>query len=154
MVKEFLSQRGLNYEERDVSVNQEYAQELVNRTGQLGVPVTIVNGEAILGFDRARLEQVLSQEQRPSFGAAVADADKMPVSNTGVKGGAYVGKVKPGSLAEKMGLVTGDIIVEVNKQAITTAADLERILSSLGKGAWISLVFIRGNNKRAAEGKL
>jgi glutaredoxin 3 len=151
MVKEFLSQRGVDFEERDVSINPTYAQELVNATGQMGVPVTIINGQAIIGFDRDRLAQVLSQEQKPSLGAAVADAGRV---TSGSAAGAYIGKVRPGSLAEKMGLVAGDIIVEVNTQNIASAADLERSLSRLASGSWISVVFLRNNMRHGAEGKL
>jgi len=58
MVKEFLSQRGVSFEERDVPQNPSYAQEL-SKTGQMGVPVTIINGQTVVGFDRSRLEQLL-----------------------------------------------------------------------------------------------
>jgi glutaredoxin-like protein NrdH len=155
MVKEFLSQRGVAFEERDVSVNPAYAQELVNSTGQMGVPVTVINGLAIIGFDRPRLEQVLSQEQRPSLGIAVADAGKIAINRgTDVAIGAYVGKVRQGSLGDKMGLLTGDIIVEVNRQNVANAGDLEQVISGLGGGSLISIVFIRGNIRHSAEGKL
>jgi glutaredoxin-like protein NrdH len=155
MVKEFLSQRGVAFEERDVSVNPAYAQELVNSTGQMGVPVTVINGLAIIGFDRPRLEQVLSQEQRPSLGIAVADAGKIAMRRgTDVAIGAYVGKVRQGSLGDKMGLLTGDIIVEVNRQNVANAGDLEQVISGLGGGSLISIVFIRGNIRHSAEGKL
>jgi len=62
-VKEFLSQRGIAFEERDVSRNQSYAQELVRSTGQMVVPVMIINGQTVVGFDRGRLEQLLAQTQ-------------------------------------------------------------------------------------------
>jgi glutaredoxin 3 len=150
MVEEFLSQRGVEFEERDVSANPSYAQELVTSTGQMGVPVTIINGQTIIGFDRPRLEQVLNQEQRASLGASVADADKMGLAAAG----AYIGKVRPGSNAEKIGLTAGDIIVEVNKQAIAGANDLERALSRLSQGSRISLVIVRDNKRQGVEGKL
>ena len=60
MVKGFLSQKGIAFEERDVS-DPSYARELVSSTGQMGVPVTIVDGQAMLGFDRDGLEQLLIQ---------------------------------------------------------------------------------------------
>jgi glutaredoxin 3 len=151
MVEEFLSQRGVDFEERDVSANPDFAEELVRNTGQMGVPVTIINGQTVVGFDRARLEQVLSQEQRASLGASVADADKMA---GGATPGAYIGRIKPGSSAERVGLMTGDIIVEINKQTIASASDLERILSRLSRGSRISLVFVRDNKRQGAEGKL
>ena len=37
MVKEFLSQKGISFEERDVAANASYAQELMSTTGQMGV---------------------------------------------------------------------------------------------------------------------
>jgi len=155
MVKEFLSQKGVRYKEYDVSLDQNAARELVNRTGQMGVPVTIIDGQTIIGFDRAQLEQVLSQEQRPSLGAAIADASKITAKQgTGITLGAYVGKVRPNSLAERLGLAVGDIITEVNMQSIANADDLERALSKLSKGSRISLVLIRGNKGFTAEGIL
>ena len=126
MVKKFLSQKGVSYKEHDVSVDQTAARELVNRTGQMGVPVTIIDGQTIIGFDRAKLEQILSQEQRPSLGAAVADASKITAKQgTGITLGAYVGKVRPRSLAERLGLAAGDIITEVNMRKIANAHDIE-----------------------------
>ena len=96
MVKEFLSQRGIGFEERDVSRNPSYAQELVRSTGQMGVPVTIINGQIVVGFDRGRLEQLLTQtqtRQRPSFGASIADASKITAKQgSGITLGAYVGR--------------------------------------------------------------
>jgi glutaredoxin len=47
MVKEFLSQRGIAFEERDVSRDTNAAQEVVSKTGQMGVPVTIIDGQTV-----------------------------------------------------------------------------------------------------------
>ncbi len=52
MMKEFLSQKGVSFDERDVSRDPSCAQELVDSTGQMGVPVTIINGQVVVGFDR------------------------------------------------------------------------------------------------------
>src|SRR4030043_156840 len=94
MVKDFLSQRGISFEERDVSRNSSYAQDLVRSTGQMGVPVTIINGEVVVGFDRGRLEQVTTQTrtgQRPPFGASIADASRITAKQgSGIILGAYV----------------------------------------------------------------
>ena len=155
MVKEFLSQKGVSYKEYDVSLDQNAARELVNRTGQVGVPVTIIDGQTSIGFDRGKLEQILSQEQRPSLGASIADASKITAKQgTGITLGAYVGKIRPNSLAERLGLAVGDIITEVNMQSIANADDLERAISKLSKGSRISLVLIRGNKGFTTEGKL
>lgn len=155
MVKEFLSQKGVSFKEKDISRDQLAAQEMVSKTGQMGVPVTVIDGETIIGFDRARLENVLSHrppEQRLSFGAAVADASKIMLrQGAGAILGAYIGRVRPGSLAEKMGLRTGDIITEIDKQNISNAGDLERVISGLKRGSRFLVVYIRGNEKRANE---
>ena len=156
MVKEFLSQKGVVFQERDVSRNPSYAQELVNNTGQMGVPVTIVNQQVVIGFDRARLDQLLTQTQagqRPSFGASIADASKITAKqSTGITLGAYIGRVRPGSVAQRIGLTSGDIIIELNMKNIANASDLERALSGLSRGSRLSLVFLRGNKKLASEG--
>jgi len=156
MVKEFLSQRGVGFEERDVSRDASYAQELMSTTGQMGVPVTIINGQTVVGFDRARLEQVLAQKQagqRPSFGASIADAGKITAQQgSGTTLGAYIGKVRPGSLAERMGLAPGDIITELNMRRIANASDLEQALAGLNKGSRFSLILLRGNKTMTTEG--
>lgn len=158
MVKEFLSQRGIAFEERDVSRDSSYAEELVRITGQTGVPVTIIKGQAVVGFDRMRLEQLLTQTQagqRSSFGAAIADASKITArQGSGITLGAYVGRVRPDSVADRTGLVPGDIIVELNMKPIAKADDLERSLSNLRSGSRFSLVFLRGNKTITTEGTL
>ena len=158
MVKEFLSQRGTGFEERDVSRDPSAAQELVRSTGQMGVPVTVINGQAVVGFDQARLEQLLAQSQvgqRPSFGASIADASKITAKQgSGITLGAYIGKVRPGSVSERIGLAPGDIITELNLQRIANADDLERALANLNRGSRFSLVFLRGNKTMTTEGAL
>jgi glutaredoxin 3 len=159
MVKEFLSQRGVGYIEHDVSRDRAAAQELVNKTGQMAVPVTVIGGETIIGFDRPRLEAALSQQTRPeepprpSFGASVADAGKITArQGESITLGAYIGAVRAGTLAERLGLARGDIITMLNKQSIANAGELEAILSRLNKGSYVTVVFLRDKNKLTAEG--
>jgi glutaredoxin 3 len=156
MVKEFLSQRSISFEERDVSRDSSYAQELVNSTGQMGVPVTIIHGQIVVGFDRGRLEQLITQTQagqHPPFGASIADASKITATQgLGIILGAYVGRIRPGSIAERIGLAPGDIITELNMKPIANAGDLEDALSNLSSGGRFSLVFLRGNKTMTTEG--
>jgi glutaredoxin len=152
MVKEFLSQKGVAFKDYDVSRDRAAAQEMMSKTGQAGVPVIIIDGQTIVGFDRARLEQVLSAVQRVSLGASIADASKITAkTGAGIVLGAYVGNVKPGSAASKMGLAPGDIITEANMQHITNADDLEKVISRLNRGSRISVVFLRGDKQLTAE---
>jgi S1-C subfamily serine protease len=155
MLKEFLSQKGVVFKEHDVSRDRAAAQDLVRTTGQMSVPVTVINGETIVGFDRVRLEQTLSRLQRPSFGASIADAGKITArQGSATTLGAYVGSVRSGSVAERLGLMQGDIITEVNMQPIANSNDLESALSKLRRERHISLVFLRGNNTLKTEGTL
>lgn len=158
MVKQFLSQQGVNYEERDVSRNQAYARELVNNTGQMGVPVTVFDGEIVVGFDRPRLEQLVSSRpraKRPSFGASIADASKITAKEgTSIISGAYVGGTRRGSTAQRIGLKQGDIITRINRQDITSANDLERVLASMQEGQRILVEYTRDGRATAAEGVL
>ncbi len=150
-MREFLSQKGVKFREVDVTRDQYAAQEMVNRTGQRGVPVTVIDGQTIIGFDRARIEQALSmvQARHPTFGVAVADASKF-----GRQQGAYIGKLRPGSTAERMGLRVSDVVTRLNNQTVSNAADLEKILSSLGAGSRLSVTYMRDNQSLLAEGTL
>lgn len=60
MAKEYLNEKKLSFEEIDVSQNQEKAEEMVKISGQTGVPVVLIDGKLIIGFDQAQIEKVLS----------------------------------------------------------------------------------------------
>jgi len=156
MVKEFLSQKGVSYQERDVSVNRAYAEEMVKATGQMGVPVTVIEGQTVIWFDRGRLEQILAQRQankRPSLGITIAAASKITAkTGMGIIIGSYIGSVKANSNAEKLGLAAGDIITELNLRPIATAADLEQALVKLSPGSRVAITIIRGDIKITKEG--
>jgi glutaredoxin-like YruB-family protein len=57
--KQFLKDSNVAFEEIDVSANPEKAQEMVNKSGQMGVPVVDIEGEIIVGFDKGKISQVL-----------------------------------------------------------------------------------------------
>jgi glutaredoxin-like YruB-family protein len=63
MAKDFLQEKGVDYTEIDVSVDQQKAQEMVEKTGQMGVPVIIINKdgqeEVLVGFDQVQLTNLL-----------------------------------------------------------------------------------------------
>jgi glutaredoxin len=157
MLKEFLSNKVIAYEEHDVSRESSAVDEVVRLTGQNGVPVTVVDGQVVVGFDQARLEQLISQagaQGRPKFGAAVADAVKYTKPEAPALMGAYVGIVRPGSAAEKMGLAAGDIIIQVDTSRISNASEFEQALSSAKANSQLSIIFIRGNTVMSAMGTL
>ncbi len=58
-VKQFLSKHGVKFEEVDVSRDHEQAQAMIKKSGQMGVPVTEIGEEIVVGFDEARLRKAL-----------------------------------------------------------------------------------------------
>ncbi|MDD4874269.1 MAG: Uxx-star family glutaredoxin-like (seleno)protein [Dehalococcoidales bacterium] len=58
--KEYLTKRGVVYKDLNVAVNQEAAQEMVQKSGQMSVPVIVVDDKVVVGFDQRALEKLLS----------------------------------------------------------------------------------------------
>jgi glutaredoxin len=61
MAKNYMIQLGVEYEEKDVEQDPTAANEAVQKSGQMGVPVIDVNGTIILGFDRPALDQAFTK---------------------------------------------------------------------------------------------
>ena len=58
-LKNFLKEHDIQFEDIDVAQNQLAAQEMIDKSGQMGVPVVDINGEIIVGFDQERIKQLL-----------------------------------------------------------------------------------------------
>jgi glutaredoxin-like YruB-family protein len=58
-VKGFLGEHNISYTEYDISTDQEKAQEILNKTGQMAVPVIEIDGEIIIGFNRTEIAKKL-----------------------------------------------------------------------------------------------
>jgi glutaredoxin-like YruB-family protein len=59
MAKEFLKENNVQFDDLDVSSNQSAAQEMISKSGQMGVPVLDIKGQTVVGFDKARIKQLL-----------------------------------------------------------------------------------------------
>ena len=62
MAKEFFAEKGVQYTAYDVSTDAAKREEMIKMTGQLGVPVIVVGGDIMVGFDRDRLATKLGIE--------------------------------------------------------------------------------------------
>ena len=60
MAKDFLNEKGIEVEVFDVSVDAKKRQELVDKSGQMGVPVLEIGDEIVVGFDEAKITQLLN----------------------------------------------------------------------------------------------
>lgn len=154
-VKDFLNRRGVEFVERDVSAERGAAEEMFRMSGQMGVPVVVVDGEVVVGFNRGALERLLTGKgdgKRPVLGVQVADASRVAARYGLVPIlGALVGGVAPSSLGEKAGLRKGDIITEVNLRPVHNADSLEAALSALAHGSRLMIVLQRGQATLKSE---
>jgi glutaredoxin-like YruB-family protein len=68
MAKDFLEKEGVSFSVIDVSEDVKAAQEMVDKSGQMGVPVMEVENTVVIGFDRE------------TYRKALADAGALPSS--------------------------------------------------------------------------
>jgi glutaredoxin 3 len=61
LVKDYLNQRGVEFEEKDVSKDREAAREMIKRSGEMGVPQVEINGKIIVGFNRDAIDKELGR---------------------------------------------------------------------------------------------
>ncbi len=59
-LKRFLQEKNISFEEVDVSEDKEAAEEMIQKTGQMGVPVVEIDDEVIVGFDRDKISKLLN----------------------------------------------------------------------------------------------
>ncbi len=59
--KQFFKEEGVSFEDVDVSSDVNAAREMVQKSGQMGVPVIDFNGEIIVGFDEPRIKQLMTK---------------------------------------------------------------------------------------------
>lgn len=57
--KEFLKQNNIEYEDINVAADQKAADDMVQKSGQMGVPVLDVHGTIIVGFDKEAIKKAL-----------------------------------------------------------------------------------------------
>ena len=60
-VKGYLSQKGIPYVDRNVAQDRDTAKEMIQKSGQMSVPVIIIGDEVVVGFNQALLDKLLSQ---------------------------------------------------------------------------------------------
>lgn len=59
-LKEFLKEKEIKFEEFDVSKDEKALQEMVEKSGQMGVPVIEIDGEIVIGFDKEKIAKLLN----------------------------------------------------------------------------------------------
>ena len=59
LAKEFFKEHNLAYEEKNVATDAEAREQMIERSGQMGVPVIDIEGKIVIGFDQERLRELL-----------------------------------------------------------------------------------------------
>lgn len=59
MAKNFFKKHNVAYTEKNVAADQEAAQEMIKKSGQMGVPVIEIGEEIIVGFDEQKIKKIL-----------------------------------------------------------------------------------------------
>jgi len=59
IAKDFLDEKGVKVEVFDVSVDEKKRQELIDKSGQMGVPVFEIGKDIVVGFDEGKLSELL-----------------------------------------------------------------------------------------------
>ena len=57
--KEFLKDNDIKFENIDVGENPDKAQEMIDKSGQMGVPVLEIDKEIVVGFDKDKIKKIL-----------------------------------------------------------------------------------------------
>lgn len=60
MAKDYLTKYNISFVNKDVSEDREAAKEMIERTGQRGVPVIDVDGKIIVGFNQSEIKEALN----------------------------------------------------------------------------------------------
>lgn len=59
-VKRYFREKNIKFTDVDVSRDQSAARDMMRRTGQMGVPVILIDNKPIIGFDRNKINQMLN----------------------------------------------------------------------------------------------
>ena len=58
--KEYLSQKGISYVDYDVAKDRDKAKEMIQKSGQMGVPVIVIDDEIVVGFNQTKVDELLA----------------------------------------------------------------------------------------------
>ena len=59
--KQYFTEQGIPYQDINVAADREAAREMISKSGQMGVPVIIVDNEPMIGFNQAKLDALLAK---------------------------------------------------------------------------------------------
>ncbi len=157
--KAYLTQNKVPFVDVDVSKDYDAAMEMVRVSGQQGVPVTVADGEVILGFDQAKFAKLAAKfagPKRPPLGILAADledylarhpevAEKIPATTKGV----YIGKIRTDTVAERSDLAAGDVLTSFAGKRVRNMAQLDQMVETLKAGDQATAKYLRDGEEKS-----
>ncbi len=153
--KEYLTSRSVPFANKDVSVDQQAAMEMIRLTGQQGVPVIAAGSDVVVGFDQVRLAQIadrFSGPRRPALGILGADAGDYLRRHSEIAAGyppesegVFVGQVRASSVAAKAGVQAGDIVRAAAGKRVKNLRMLDHLIETVSAGDSVRLRVFRGS---------
>jgi len=58
--KAYLKEKGIEFESFDVSTDEKAQKEMIDKSGQMGVPVLDIDGKIVVGFDKQKIDELLN----------------------------------------------------------------------------------------------
>ncbi len=152
-VKDYLGKAGVPFQEKKVDSDYEAAMEMIQRSGQQGVPVIAADNDVIVGFDQPRLARIVDRygkAKRAPLGLLAADSESYFSNHPEIAAiypegtrGIYVGEVKPNSVADKAGIRRGDVVTSVAGKRVKNMATLDQLIDTLEAGQHVSARYVR-----------
>jgi S1-C subfamily serine protease len=134
---------------------------MIRRSGQQGVPVVAAGDEVIVGFDQLRLARLADRHagpKRPPLGLMAADAADYlarhaddPAAKAGLSSGVYVGRIRPGTVAERAGLRAGDVITGLAGKRIRNMSGLDQMVEAIKPGEQVTVDYWRAGESLKAS---
>ena len=134
---------------------------MIRRSGQQGVPVVAAGDEVIVGFDQLRLARLADRHagpKRPPLGLMAADAADYlarhaddPAAQAGLTSGVYVGRIRPGTVAERAGLRSGDVITGLAGKRVRNMSALDQMVEAVKPGEQITVDYWRAGEHQKAS---
>ncbi len=62
--KQFFKDQAIEFQDLDVTRNEDYKKQAIEKSGQTGVPVIDIDGQIVFGFDKEKIQEILENAKK------------------------------------------------------------------------------------------